>query len=226
MSVHIELTFADGDEVHDAATPYVGGRDGERYRFTILADGLLRYEWAPDGKFEDRPSALAARRDEAIQSVPKFEVREKDDALEIITSRFHMTYNKQEFSPHGLSVLVFGHTSNLWRYGEENETLGGTCRTLDDVDGRTDVGSGVTSRKGFANLDDSHTMLFTKDGFIAPRCAGPGRVDGYLFCYGHDYRESVRALYKISGSQPLLPRWSLGNWWSVGMSIRPTRIWT
>lgn len=214
MSVHIELAMGDTSEIHGPATPHVGGREGDKYRFTVLADGLLRYEWAPDGEFEDRPSAFAAHRDEAIQSVPKYRVREKDDILEIITSRFHMTYDKQEFSPHGFYALVLGHTHNLWRYGEEHETLGGTYRTLDNVDGRVGVGPGVTSRKGFANLDDSHTMLFTKDGFIAPRRSGPGRIDSYLFCYGHDYREAVRALYKISGPQPLLPRWSLGNWWS------------
>lgn len=29
-----------------------------------------------------------------------------------------------------------------------------------------------------------------------------------------DYKAAVKALYAVSGSQPLLPRWSLGNWWS------------
>ena len=38
--------------------------------------------------------------------------------------------------------------------------------------------------------------------------------DIYLFAYGHDYKSAIRALYTISGSQPLLPRWALGNWWS------------
>lgn len=194
------------------ATPVVGGRDGLKYRFTVHTDGLLRYEWAPDGEFEDRPSAFAAQRDQP--TVPKYVVRESDGALEIITSRFHMTYDRQEFTPHGFSVLVFGHTSSPWRFGEEYETLGGTYRTLDGVDGRTPVEPGVTSQRGFANIDDSHTFLFTEDGFVAPRRPGPGRIDAYLFCYGHDYREAVRALYKISGPQPLLPRWSLGNWWS------------
>ena len=40
------------------------------------------------------------------------------------------------------------------------------------------------------------------------------RVDGYLFAYGHDYRAAIKALYQISGSQPILPRWCLGIWWS------------
>lgn len=193
-------------------SPYVGGKDRDKYRFTVLTDGVLRYEWAPDGKFEDRPSAFAAQREQ--KEVPEYRVRESQESLEIVTSRFHMTYNKQAFTAHGFFAVVLGYTNQTWRFGEHSETLGGTFRTLDGVDGRVVVDPGVASRHGFASIDDSRTMLFTDNGFIAPRNPGPDRVDGYLFCYGHDYREAVRALYKISGPQPLLPRWALGNWWS------------
>ncbi|KAJ9143890.1 Alpha-xylosidase [Pleurostoma richardsiae] len=194
----------------------VGGGQDQKYRFTVLRDGLVRYEWAPDSQFEDRPSAFAAHRNSAAHSrtVPDLHVKETDDALEITTSRFHLTYNKQEFSPYGLFVVVPGFTRQVWRYGEPCETLGGTARTLDGVDGRTDIGHGVVSRNGFAFIDDSDTMLFEEDGFVAPRRPGAGRVDGYLFAYGHDYREAVKAFYSISGPPPMLPRWVLGNWWS------------
>ncbi|MCB0992986.1 MAG: hypothetical protein KDB16_18555, partial [Acidimicrobiales bacterium] len=36
----------------------------------------------------------------------------------------------------------------------------------------------------------------------------------YVFAYGHDYRGAIQALYALSGHQPVLPRWALGNWWS------------
>ncbi|KAK8055978.1 hypothetical protein PG993_001205 [Apiospora rasikravindrae] len=176
----------------------IGGRDGARYRFTLLTDGLLRYEWAPDGVFEDRPSAFAAARNGSTSSestVPDYRIKESENLLEITTARFHLTYNKQEFSPHGLSAIVANHTRTTWRYGKDEENEGGTARTLDGVDGRMEIGRGV-------------------DGFIAPRRPGQGRVDGYLFAYGHDYREAVKGLYAISGSPPVLPRWALGNWWS------------
>lgn len=68
------------------------------------------------------------------------------------------------------------------------------------------------SRLGFSSIDDSDSMLFERNG-VASRELG-SRIDGYLFAYGHDYREAVKALYTISGPQPLLPRWALGNWWS------------
>jgi alpha-glucosidase (family GH31 glycosyl hydrolase) len=65
---------------------------------------------------------------------------------------------------------------------------------------------------GFAVIDDSHTMLFTSDGWVAPRV--PGREDGYLFAYDYDYRGALKAYNAISGRQPIVPRWALGNWWS------------
>lgn len=56
-------------------------------------------------------------------------------------------------------------------------------------------------------------MLFEANGWVSTPRLGK-RVDGYIFAYGHDYREAVRVLYTISGNQPLIPRWALGNWWS------------
>ncbi|RDA94853.1 hypothetical protein CP533_4219 [Ophiocordyceps camponoti-saundersi (nom. inval.)] len=191
------------------ASPIVAG---EKYRFTILTDGLLRYEWAPDGVFEDRPSFFAAAR-HAHRAVPEYQVYETADKLEIITARFHLTYDKKEFTPYGLYVVIFGYTGTTWRFGETHENLNGTVKTLDNIDGRIPLEPGINARLGFAPLRDD-SFLFTDDGFVAPRRPGPGREDGYLFCYGHDYRKAVQALYSISGPQPLLPRWALGNFWS------------
>ncbi|KAL8365524.1 hypothetical protein RB595_004375 [Gaeumannomyces hyphopodioides] len=209
---------SDSCEASPGSPTETKSRDGEvvgdRYRFTVLADGLVRYEWAPDGRFEDRPSAFAMHRDSA--GCNDFTVKTTDEGwLEITTARLRLTYDGGEFSPHGLFALVFGHTRSLWRYGEDDaDNLGGTARTLDGVDGRAGWGAGVASRKGYASVDDSGSMLLTGDGFVAPRMPGGGRVDGYLFAYGHDYHAAVRALYLVSGPPPVLPRWALGNWWS------------
>lgn len=40
------------------------------------------------------------------------------------------------------------------------------------------------------------------------------RIDGYLFAYGLDFKAAIKAFYAVSGKQPLIPRWALGNWWS------------
>ncbi|PQE26029.1 Glycoside hydrolase family 31 protein [Rutstroemia sp. NJR-2017a BBW] len=203
--------------VHPVADPksIVGGSPSDKYRFTVLTPGLLRYEWAPDSVFEDRASVFALHR---AQPVPSFRIITHPHVLELITSNFHLTYNLGEvFAPSSLSAGIkgtFADHSSMWRYGEASENLGGTARTLDDADGRIPLGTGVLSRRGFATVDDSGSMLFDEEGFVATRREGEGRVDGYLFAYGHDYQGAVQALYTLSGKQPLLPRWALGNWWS------------
>ncbi|KZT58928.1 glycoside hydrolase family 31 protein [Calocera cornea HHB12733] len=194
---------------------------GDHWRFTVLTEGVLRYEYAADGVFEDRASTFAIRRK---LPVPQFRVLGKDSKdpnvdLEILTSRFHLVYNKAAFSSSGLTVYVRGPNLNrhsFWRYGIEprqSMTLFGTARTLDTIDGRCELGPGVCSRDGWAVIDDSTSMLFESDGWVSGRRSGE-RIDGYVFAYGTDYKEAVKALYAISGDTPLLPRWALGNWWS------------
>jgi alpha-glucosidase (family GH31 glycosyl hydrolase) len=91
-------------------------------------------------------------------------------------------------------------------------TLGGTARTLDNVDGPVPLEPGILARDGVTCYDDSRTVLLTDDGWIAPR--RPDTLDLYVFAYGRDYRAALRAFYHLTGPQPLLPRFALGNWWS------------
>jgi alpha-glucosidase (family GH31 glycosyl hydrolase) len=185
---------------------------GDQWRITVLTPGLVRLEWADDGVFEDRASTFALNRD---LPVPDFDVIEGEAALELVTERLRLTYDRWPFTPAGLSIQVRGNVSNyrsVWRYGEPARDLGGTTRTLDEVDGRTELEPGVVSRFGISALDDSQSFLFEEDGWFSPR--EPGRIDLYVFAYGHDYAEALRAFYAVSGPQPVLPRWALGNWWS------------
>jgi hypothetical protein len=183
---------------------------GDQYRFTILTDGLLRFEWAEDGKFEDRASTFAINRRLAV---PDFFVWDRGHGIEIVTKRLHVVYNKKKFSPDGLKIILKGAVTGTWTYGEDVANLGGTTRTLDGANGRTNLDNGVLSREGMAVLNDSESMLFENNGWIAGRKSGE-RSDQYIFMYGRDYREAMRAYYAVSGSQPLLPRYAMGNWWS------------
>jgi hypothetical protein len=187
---------------------------GPQYRFTLIDDKVLRYEWAEDGVFEDRASTFAINRK---FPKPEFRVEDSETQLEIITPSIHLTYDKQRFSPNGFVVTFFSKQTDHggeFRFGNPLQgNLGGTARTLDDVDGRCDMGIGILSYAGYAALDDSSSMLFDGNGFVTTRRAGD-RVDGYLFAYGLDYKGAMRSFYAISGPQPRLPRWSLGNWWS------------
>lgn len=129
--------------------------------------------------------------------------------------------------------------THIWQYGDKHEkltNLGGTYRTLDGIDGRCDLGDGILSevgerllladiQYGFSQIDDSGSMLFTEDGWVAGR--DPAKKDIYLFAYGlgrpqsiyshlltPDHRAALKAFYMVSGKTPLIPRWALGNWWS------------
>ncbi|KAI1065025.1 hypothetical protein LB507_000762 [Fusarium sp. FIESC RH6] len=187
---------------------------GPQWRFTVINDLVLRYEWAEDGVFEDRPSTFALNRE---FPTPKFTVSDTNDQLEIRADSFHVTYNKKRFDRYGL-VISFTNKNTLWgadwRYGETPQNLGGTARTLDGVNGRCELEPGILSKAGYSVLDDSESMLFDpSSGFAAPRRDGD-RIDGYLFSYGYDYKGAMKAFFAISGKQPALPRWALGNWWS------------
>src|SRR3954447_14150485 len=191
---------------------------GDRWRITVLADGLLRLEWSDDGVFDDRASTFAVHRD---LPVPDFRVIDGEAALELVTERLRLVYDRGPFTPAGLTVQVRGNVSNyraVWRYGEAPgardapPNLGGTTRTLDDIDGRAPLEPGVLSKVGIAALDDSRSFVFEDDGWVSPRDGEA--IDVYVFAYGRDYAAALRAFHAVSGSQPLLPRWALGNWWS------------
>ncbi len=185
----------------------------DHWRITVLDAGLVRLEWSPAGTFADRASQTVLHRD--APAVDK-EVRKSASVIEVITDRLHLVYDRTLFSPQGLSVQARGGISNyhsVWRYGERAEgNLGGTARTLDGVDGSCPLEDGVLSSFGIAVVDDSTTVLLDEDGWFTPR--EPGSLDVYVFCYGRDYRAALRSLYAVTGKQPLLPRFALGNWWS------------
>jgi alpha-glucosidase (family GH31 glycosyl hydrolase) len=184
----------------------------DTYRITVLTDGLVRLEHAADGRFEDRASTFALFR---RLPVPAFRVSDTGSHLVVTTKRFRLTYDKGEFTTSGLSVEVLGGITlyhSVWRYGQPAPNLGGTARTLDMADGRVPLEPGVVSREGFAVLDDTRSLLWDADGWVAPRDGT--RRDLYVFAYGHDHADAVRAFYAVSGATPVLPRWALGNWWS------------
>ena len=185
---------------------------GEKYRFTLLTEEMIRLEYSEDGQFEDRATQCVVNRK---FEVPKYQVIESEDSLEIITSKIHLIYNKKEFTNYGLSVQVRGNISvyhSIWHYGEEATDLRGTARTLDEADGAIELEHGIISKFGYGILDDSRSLVLTEDGWVEPRkekC-----TDIYFFGYGHEYQHCLKDYYRLTGNTPLLPRYALGNWWS------------
>lgn len=90
---------------------------GDKFRFTVLTEGLIRLEWAEDNVFEDRATKFAINR---ALPVPSFKVLDGDDVLEIVTSQLRLVYNRQPFTAEGLSVTNISKASNwrnAWKYG-------------------------------------------------------------------------------------------------------------
>lgn len=197
------------------ARPEANGQNilqGEKYRITMLTEGLVRLEYSEDGIFEDRATQTVINRD--FPPV-KFQVKETEEELEILTRRFRLNYNKKEFNPRGLRVQVLGTAgfwNNVWHYGDELRDLKGTARTLDTVDGACELGYGLVSQEGFSVLDDSSSLILTEEGWVAPR--KKGIQDIYFWGYGQDYLECLKDFYYLCGKTPMLPRFALGNWWS------------
>ena len=187
---------------------------GENYRITLLTPQLIRMEYAPDGVFEDRPTKMALNRD-----FPAVEYRcwRTERGLEIQTDFINLYYDEQPFSPNGLWAENRSDCHGIfstWHYGDKMpENLGGTTRTLDEVDGATTLSDGILSRLcGYSVLDDSVSPVLTEDGWFTAR--KEGIQDLYLFCYGLDYKKALRDFFALCGKTPLLPRFALGNWWS------------
>jgi len=182
-------------------------------RFTVLTSRLLRLEYSPIDQFEDRASQVFWYR---AQPVPEFEVERTTDRVVITTPHLRLTYrsNAQGFTRESLAIEVKA-TAQTWKYGDRGEwkNLRGTARTLDNVNGALWLERGLLSRDGWALVDDSTSLIFDGNEWLATRTDN-GNLDLYFFGYGHDYSAAVQDFYRVSGRTPLIPRTILGNWWS------------
>ena len=185
---------------------------GEKYRFTVLTDRLIRMEYQENGLFVDEATQKVICRD---FPVPEYRVLDKGDSLEIITDKLHLYYDKKNFTREGLTVFLkegYHPHGSAWGYGDEIQELKGTARTLDEADGAVPLEAGLMSRFGFTVLDDSGSAFIDPDQW--PRAKDRESIDLYFFGYGHDYLGCLKDFYHLSGPTPLLPRFALGNWWS------------
>lgn len=189
---------------------------GNKYRFTILTERLIRMEYNETGKFEDRPTTLVLNRK---TEKPEFKVKEDKNYVEIETSYFRLTYRKNKPFYSGkidtmknLKVELL-NTDRIWYYGHpEVRNYGSPSISLDDNDGKLKLKKGLYSIDGFASIDDSDDNIFNEDGSISIR-ENKG-YDIYLFMYLKDFALCLKDYYSITGYPALIPRYALGNWWS------------
>ena len=201
-------------------------------RFTVISDGTLRLEYAPNGGFEDSKSFVAVNR-----QYPKvdYQVKNRGSWIEITTSQFKMRYKKDSgmFTDKNLVITAAkGKLPFTWRPGmQQTGNLKGTYRTLDGMDG--DVQSqtwvadtkkgdtlkledGLLATDGWTFIDDSQSLLFNGDTdweWVKERPAKGGQ-DWYFMAYGHDYKRALKDYTLFAGKVPLPPRYAFGYWWS------------
>lgn len=189
-------------------------------RFTVLADGLVRMEHSPSGAFRDAATQVVTNRD---FPVPDFTVREVNGVTEIRTPNLRVRYAGGPFTSSSLNVSMRvasqGNHVTTWYYEEPSGqalptmgNLGGTVRTLDEVDGAVPLEPGLISAVGFSVLNDSDSLAMTDDGWVTP--FGEDETDLYFFGFGTNHQETLRAFFHLTGPSPLLPRKVFGNWWS------------
>lgn len=201
-------------------------------RFTVISDGTLRLEYAPDGKFVDDKSFIAVDR---LYPHVNYKVKAKGTWVEITTSKMKMRYKKDsgQFTDNNLVIeSVKGAFPFTWKPGmQQKGNLKGTYRTLDGMDGDTQTQTWVSDTKkgdklkledgllatdGWSLIDDSRGLLFDNDpdwDWAKERPANEGQ-DWYFMAYGHDYKQALKDYTLFAGKMPLPPRYAFGYWWS------------
>ena len=204
--------YMEKDGMMQAQTDHANTIIMGKIRLTLLTDGILRLEQSGQGCFEDRPSQTVIDR-----NFPKvsYTVTEQEKEVLIHTDRLRIHFPRKPADLREISVCTRrrdGKYTDPWKYGDQTESLKGTARTLDNVDGQTPLEEGIVSRSGFTVLDDSNTYLIGPGGDLQKRQEGD--KDVYYFGYGHDYLQCLKDYLKLTGMPPILPRYALGNWWS------------
>lgn len=201
-------------------------------RFTVISDGTLRLEYAPDGKFVDNKSFVAVNR---LYPDVDYKLKSKGAWIEITTSKMRMRYKKDsgQFTGDNLMIeAVKGAFPFTWKPGvQQKGNLKGTYRTLDGMDGETQTQTWVADTKkgeqlkledgllatdGWSFIDDSQGLLFDNDPdweWAKERPANGGQ-DWYFMAYGHDYKQALKDYTLFAGKMPLPPRYAFGYWWS------------
>lgn len=202
-------------------------------RFTIVADGLIRMEYAPDGKFNDDPSFIGYNR-----KYPETDAKVSDDGktVKIETKKIILSYKKGNapFSSENLTIeSAQGMKPFSWTPGKTQEkNLEGTTRTLDWWNGpelqwtnkegkwmtrKGQLEKGILARDGWTLIDDSRGFLLDDDPtipWVKKRKSKKGAQDFYFIGYGSDYKGALKDFTTLSGKIPMPPKYAFGFWWS------------
>lgn len=201
---------------------------GDKFRFTVLTERLIRLEYNENGIFENRPTNLIWYRDMPPVS---FQKKENNRYLEIETKYFKLIYKKNKplkgtpFNSMAHLKVELLNSDRIWYYGNPEATearnYGSPGISLDNAN-KLKLKMGLYSPYGYAYLDDSNGMIMNEDGTVKQR-EGNG-IDIYLFMYLKDFALCLKDYYGITGYPSLIPRYALGNWWSRNVAYDDTSL--
>lgn len=189
---------------------------GPKYRITVLSDILVRLEYSETNTFEDRLTELVNNR-----KFPKFEFKHQEDDkyLSIETKYFTLFYRKglsfigSKLNPEQNLKISLKGTDKFWYvFHPEARNYLGTSYSLDGTEGDIKLEKGLYSTDGFVSIDDSNSLIFNEDGSLGKR--NDKRLDIYVFMYARDFGLCLKDYFTLTGTPPLVPRYSLGVWWN------------
>lgn len=194
---------------------------GNKYRITVLSEILIRLEYHPEGKFEDRRTELVKNRQ---FKQFHFDVKEDEAFLSLETSYFRLEYEKEKpfagtkVNPDLHLKVHLKNSDKVWYFNHpEARNYGGLSRTLNSKKEK-----GLYSTDGFVSLDDSKSLILNDDNFYARRT--DERVDTYLFMYRRDFGLALNNYFKLTNYPELLPRSAYGVWWSKEKSYTDSDV--
>lgn len=122
------------------------------FRITAYSNRLIRFQYHPQGSFDDRPSFFAQHREHGRELTADADGVYRTDAVEIRVN------GDGPFTAENTEVKF---PMGTWRPGMTPlGALGGTTRTLDGTAGDPPTSPGYLSRDGWAVVDDSGTVRF------------------------------------------------------------------
>jgi alpha-glucosidase (family GH31 glycosyl hydrolase) len=209
-----------------ARTPVILGNA----RFTVLASGCVRMEYAWHGRWSEGPSLLVGRR--ALQPHAA-EVVRSGDTLRISTTNLELLY-RDDGHPFSAKNLSITHRNargreEVWTPEKPDRgNLGSVYRSLDHW-----RHSGATPRfpvEGLLSTDGGHCLVDDARVYWNPEYDWPENLvtrvafDGYYFAYGNDYKAALKDFITVFGPIPMIPRWALGFWHSRYFAYRDTEF--
>ena len=178
---------------------------GDDYRVTVLTNRLIRFEFSKKRRFVDLPSQTVwFRRFYDL----RFSVKESGGYIIVETPEIKFYIKRKNGKPERVEFIETGKSVKC----DNSGNLKGTRRTLDMTFGSVSLDDGLITEEGIYVLDDSDTILIDEKGAFKARSGDS--TDLYIFAYGKNYRETIKAFYQISSPVPLVPRFALGVWWS------------